>query len=299
MEKPWGHELIWAETDLYVGKILREGRRGRSRSGCTRSRTRRCTSSPGRSRLWVGPSPDAMVKVGLARGEVRPDSARATVHKIVALTDAGVLEASTPRHLQDVVRFQGPLRARPGRVVRPAGPRRRWVFALGSNLGDPLSVLRAAAARLASGLGRPEVVSGGLPDTSGGGAPRPPYLNAVLVGDGPLDPRGGAGARRGRRSAPRGAARPTWGRPAPWTWTCSRCVGDAVVDTPSLRIPHPRWRTRDFVVRPLLDVAPDLRDPETGDRVRDVALRAAGWGPGAVPALVVERGGLLSPEEGA
>ena len=22
MEKPWGHELIWAHTDRYVGKIL-------------------------------------------------------------------------------------------------------------------------------------------------------------------------------------------------------------------------------------------------------------------------------------
>lgn len=22
VEEPWGHELIWAETDLYVGKIL-------------------------------------------------------------------------------------------------------------------------------------------------------------------------------------------------------------------------------------------------------------------------------------
>ena len=22
VEKPWGHELIWAETELYVGKIL-------------------------------------------------------------------------------------------------------------------------------------------------------------------------------------------------------------------------------------------------------------------------------------
>ncbi len=22
VEKPWGHELIWADTELYVGKIL-------------------------------------------------------------------------------------------------------------------------------------------------------------------------------------------------------------------------------------------------------------------------------------
>ncbi|HSW28308.1 MAG TPA: 2-amino-4-hydroxy-6-hydroxymethyldihydropteridine diphosphokinase [Longimicrobiales bacterium] len=174
------------------------------------------------------------------------------------------------------------------------GPRRRWVFALGSNLGDPLSVLRAATARLASGLERPEV-SAVYRTPPEGGAPQPPYLNAVLVGDGPLDPAEAlALAREAERAA--GRERPYVG--APRTLDVDVLfVGDAVVDTPSLRLPHPRWRTRDFVVVPLLDVAPDLRDPETGYCVRDVA-RTAGWGPERFP-LVLERGGLLSPEEGA
>jgi mannose-6-phosphate isomerase-like protein (cupin superfamily) len=68
----------------------------------------------GEIELWAGPSPDAMVKVGLAPGQscrVRPR----TVHRIVAVTDADVLEASTP-HLEDVVRFND----RYGRA--PAGP---------------------------------------------------------------------------------------------------------------------------------------------------------------------------------
>ncbi len=176
----------------------------------------------------------------------------------------------------------------------PPRPRRRLVFALGANLGDPLGTLRTAAARLASRLDRPEV-SAVYRTPPEGNAPQPPYLNAVVVGEGTLDP---AEALALAREAERGAGRERPYEGAPRTLDVDVLfVGDAVVDTPSLRVPHPRWRTRDFVVVPLLDVAPDLRDPETGDRVRDVA-RAAGWGPERFP-LVMERGGLLSPGEGA
>lgn len=104
VEKPWGHELIWAETDLYVGKILhvRSGEALSVQMHEVKDETLHLLS--GEIELWAGPSPDEMVRVGLAHGEsfrVRPR----TVHRIVALTDADVLEASTP-HLGDVVRFQ-------------------------------------------------------------------------------------------------------------------------------------------------------------------------------------------------
>jgi len=72
-------------------------------------------------------------------------------------------------------------------------------------------------------------------------------------------------------------------------------VGDHVVDGPELRLPHPRWRVRDFVVVPLLDVAPDLTDPESGAVVKDVA-RAAGWDARRFP-TVVGPGGLLTRKE--
>jgi 2-amino-4-hydroxy-6-hydroxymethyldihydropteridine diphosphokinase len=171
---------------------------------------------------------------------------------------------------------------------------RRVAFALGANLGDPLGALRVAATRLASALEHPRV-SAVYATPPEGDMPQPPYLNAVLVGEGVLGPGEAlALARELEREA--GRERPYPG--APRTLDVDVLfVGDAVVDTPSLRIPHPRWRTRDFVVVPLLDVAPDLRDPESGDRVRDVA-RSAGWGPGRFPE-VLERGGLLTPKEGA
>ncbi len=43
--------------------------------------------------------------------------------------------------------------------------------------------------------------------------------------------------------------------------------------TRPLVIPHPAYRTRAFVLRPLLAVAPDWRDPATGLRVRHLHAR--------------------------
>lgn len=168
------------------------------------------------------------------------------------------------------------------------------VFALGANLGSPLDTLRAAAARLAARLEH-AAVSAVYVTPPEGGARQPAYLNAVLVGEGIMDPAEAlvlardVEAEAGRERPYPGAAR---------TLDVDVLfVGDAVVDTPSLRVPHPRWRTRDFVMVPLLEVAPDLRDPESGESVGEVA-RAVGWGPGRFP-QALGRGGLLRPEEEA
>ncbi len=40
--------------------------------------------------------------------------------------------------------------------------------------------------------------------------------------------------------------------------------GDQVVSTPDLTIPHPRLLSREFVLRPLAEIAPNLRHPVTG-----------------------------------
>ena len=40
--------------------------------------------------------------------------------------------------------------------------------------------------------------------------------------------------------------------------------GDTVLDTPALSLPHPRLQLRAFVLRPLLDLAPDLAAPGLG-----------------------------------
>lgn len=43
--------------------------------------------------------------------------------------------------------------------------------------------------------------------------------------------------------------------------------------SPGLVIPHPAFRTRDFVLAPLVRIAPDWRDPVTGQTVRQLRHR--------------------------
>jgi 2-amino-4-hydroxy-6-hydroxymethyldihydropteridine diphosphokinase len=50
-------------------------------------------------------------------------------------------------------------------------------------------------------------------------------------------------------------------------------LGDEVVDEPGLHVPHPRFRDRFFVLGPLAEIAPDLVDPVTGQRIVDLLRR--------------------------
>jgi mannose-6-phosphate isomerase len=103
VEKPWGHEIWWAETPLYVGKLLHvdaghalslQLHRQKDESSCVLS---------GRLLLTRGPSAEE-----LTTEEVGPGFAwRAepgTVHSIEALEDSVVVEVSTPE-VDDVVRL--------------------------------------------------------------------------------------------------------------------------------------------------------------------------------------------------
>ncbi|MFN7996395.1 MAG: 2-amino-4-hydroxy-6-hydroxymethyldihydropteridine diphosphokinase [Bryobacteraceae bacterium] len=46
--------------------------------------------------------------------------------------------------------------------------------------------------------------------------------------------------------------------------------GHFVVNMPKLEIPHPRFRERRFVLAPLADLAPELRDPVTRRSIREL-----------------------------
>jgi len=66
--------------------------------------------------------------------------------------------------------------------------------------------------------------------------------------------------------------------------------GNSVVSTPRLEIPHPRFRQRRFVLAPLADLAPDLRDPVTRQTVRELL--------GELQGQIVRRIGGLKSDEG-
>lgn len=46
--------------------------------------------------------------------------------------------------------------------------------------------------------------------------------------------------------------------------------------SPGLTVPHPLFRQRDFVLRPLTSIVPDWRDPLTGRTIRQLAARLTG-----------------------
>ncbi len=46
--------------------------------------------------------------------------------------------------------------------------------------------------------------------------------------------------------------------------------GDGWVDSPELTVPHPKLAERAFVLRPLADIAPDMRHPISGDSVLEM-----------------------------
>ena len=103
IEKPWGYELIWAETSHYVGKILhvRAGEALSLQYHETKDETIYLLS--GTMLFQAGPSAVELVDYQMEAGQ-RFHVPTGTVHRMIAETDIDILEASTP-HLEDIVRL--------------------------------------------------------------------------------------------------------------------------------------------------------------------------------------------------
>jgi mannose-6-phosphate isomerase len=115
--KPWGHETIWAHTDLYVGKVLhiKAGHSLSVQYHNLKDETIHLLS--GRMIYRVGTADGRRQTAGGTadggRQELQEIELRAgesfrnepgMIHQMEAITDCDVLEASTP-HLDDVVRL--------------------------------------------------------------------------------------------------------------------------------------------------------------------------------------------------
>ncbi len=133
--------------------------------------------------------------------------------------------------------------------------------ALGSNLGDRDRTLDEAVRGLGGILSALRVSAYHETDPVDVG-PQPRFLNAAAVGFSTLEPKPLLHALLAREAA-HGRVRPAPG--APRTLDLDLIFyGDRTVDAPGLRVPHPRFRERAFVLAPLAEIAPDWRDPVSG-----------------------------------
>jgi quercetin dioxygenase-like cupin family protein len=109
VEKPWGHELIWAHTDRYVGKVLHveAGHVLSLQYHNLKDESIYVLTGEIILRLQQG---ETLIERRLAQGEafhIQPK----LVHQFEAVVTSDLLEASTPE-IDDVVR----LKDRYGRV---------------------------------------------------------------------------------------------------------------------------------------------------------------------------------------
>jgi 2-amino-4-hydroxy-6-hydroxymethyldihydropteridine diphosphokinase len=132
----------------------------------------------------------------------------------------------------------------------------RAYVGFGGNLGDPAKTLRAAAADLGRRAGRLAAASPVYRSDPVGLTDQPPFLNAVAAIDTELDPDAlldvllAVEADHGRVRDVR------WG---PRTLDLDLLwFEDVLRDDAHLTLPHPRAHEREFVLRPLCDIAPDL-----------------------------------------
>jgi mannose-6-phosphate isomerase-like protein (cupin superfamily) len=105
VEKPWGYELIWAHTDVYVGKVLFV-KAGHSLSlQFHREKDEAWFVQSGRAKLELGEVGDSVLNEEVIGPGAAFHYAPGTVHRVTAVEDTTIVEVSTP-HLDDVVRLE-------------------------------------------------------------------------------------------------------------------------------------------------------------------------------------------------
>ncbi|HEY9902910.1 MAG TPA: 2-amino-4-hydroxy-6-hydroxymethyldihydropteridine diphosphokinase [Candidatus Sericytochromatia bacterium] len=146
-------------------------------------------------------------------------------------------------------------------VAKPA----RSAIALGSNLGDSLTILKDALEILAESPSITLKKYSSWYQTAPVGPPQPDYLNGCALLEVHLTPQDlletllGIEAKFGRVRRERNGPR---------TLDLDLLLfDDLILDTPNLQVPHPRMRERAFVLVPLAEIAPDWVEPVSGKAI--------------------------------
>jgi 2-amino-4-hydroxy-6-hydroxymethyldihydropteridine diphosphokinase len=144
----------------------------------------------------------------------------------------------------------------------------RSAIALGSNLGDSLTILKDALKILAQAPSVTLQAQSSWYQTVPVGPPQPDYLNGCALLDVQLTPQelletllkieAQFGRIRQERNGPR-------------TLDLDLLLfDDLILNLPNLQLPHPRMIERAFVLVPLAEIAPDWVEPVSGKTIRQL-----------------------------
>jgi len=159
--------------------------------------------------------------------------------------------------------------------------RRLAAIALGSNLASLKSThgsdgreanLRAAVERVRR-LGEVKAVSGWYDTAPVGYLDQPRFLNGTLLLETELEP---LALLRGLLAIEREMGRDRSATVAKGPRVIDLdllLVGDLVIETSELTVPHPAMWERRFVLEPLKEIAPGLADPVSGKTVEEMLAR--------------------------
>jgi mannose-6-phosphate isomerase-like protein (cupin superfamily) len=105
VDKPWGHEVIWAKTERYVGKTLFL-KAGESLSlQFHKVKDEAWYILAGRAEVELGAPGERMLNSEVVGPGAAFHFPPGTVHRVTAVEDTTILEVSTP-DLDDIVRLE-------------------------------------------------------------------------------------------------------------------------------------------------------------------------------------------------
>lgn len=102
IDKPWGYELIWAETNNYVGKILHIEAGHKLSRQFHHLKEETFLVTEGEMNLEIGHPAEQTIFMTPGTTFHCPPG---TIHRMIAVSTVEVMEVST-NHLDDVVRLE-------------------------------------------------------------------------------------------------------------------------------------------------------------------------------------------------
>lgn len=153
-----------------------------------------------------------------------------------------------------------------------------YYIALGSNLGDRLGYLKQGVAKILEQAGAHHLQRSRVYDTDPFGVPgeQPPYLNAAISFESPLEP---SELLEVLLDIEQTLHRQRLYRNSPRTLDLDLLLADQeTIRLPELEVPHPRMHQRAFVLAPLADLDPNLHIPGFTFTVSELLRRLGNQG---------------------